>query len=55
VSAAPAQKSTEDADKTVASQNTDQSAEDEKKKKAAGEGPQLVRRVGRVTVLLPNG
>ncbi len=53
--AAPAaQKTTEDADKTVASKSLAQGEdEDEKKKRAAAKGPTLLRRIGRVTVILP--
>jgi filamentous hemagglutinin family protein len=53
VAAPTAQKSVEAADKTVASDTTSlANAEDDKKKRASAKGPVLVRRVGRVTVLL---
>jgi filamentous hemagglutinin family protein len=54
VAAPAAQKSVEAADKTVAADNTSlANAEDDKKKRASAKGPVLVRRVGRVTVILP--
>ncbi len=55
VTAAPAQKTVESADKTVASPAMAQAEEeDEKKKRLAAKAPALLRRVGRVTVILPS-
>ncbi len=54
VAAPAAQKTVESGDKTVASQSLAQAGDDdEKKKRAAAKGPTLVRRIGRVTVILP--
>jgi hypothetical protein len=54
VAAPAAQKTVEAGDKTVASDTTSlANAEDDKKKRASAKGPVLVRRVGRVTVILP--
>jgi hypothetical protein len=54
VAAPAAQKTVEAGDKTVASDTTSLgNAEDDKKKRASAKGPVLVRRVGRVTVILP--
>lgn len=55
VAAPAAQKTVEAADKTVASDTaTTDNAEDDKKKRASGKGPTLVKHVGRVTVILPD-
>jgi hypothetical protein len=54
VATTAAQKTTEDADKTVASTSATQTdEEDEKKKRGTGNAPVLAQKVSRVTVILP--
>lgn len=54
VSTTATEQSVQSADKTLADQTVAQNDEDdEKKKRSAGKGPALMRRVGRVTVILP--
>jgi filamentous hemagglutinin family protein len=55
VAAPAAQRTADAADKTVASSDSSTLAsDDDEKKKHAGQSPVLVRRVGRVTVILPD-
>jgi filamentous hemagglutinin family protein len=53
VTAPTVQRVSDSADKTVAADNSTQLQDDEKKKRLAQNKPVLVRRVGRVTVILP--
>jgi filamentous hemagglutinin family protein len=54
VSASTAQKSSDSADKTLTASATSTLEEEDKKKRNTGSGPVLSRRVGRVTVILPD-
>jgi filamentous hemagglutinin family protein len=53
VAAPAAQKTAEEGEKTLASKSLAQDDDDEKQKRATGKGPSLLRRIGRVRVILP--